>query len=853
MIPRILRISGFLSYQDPCEVDFSAVDLACISGPNGAGKSSLLDAITWVLFGEARRRDDSLLNSHADTAEVSLEFEYEELRYRVLRIRPRGKSTQLEFFIRDGNDWKALTEPTVSRTQEQIIHTLRLDYDTFINASFFLQGRADQFAQRTPGDRKKILASILGLDEWEQYRDAAVRMIRDCEKERSTQNGSLNEILSELAEEPARREKLEQLKTSLAQAGEVRQAREQAYEVAGKLAAALAGQKQRVDLLAAQAEKSAKELNDLRSRQAARLEEQRIYAGQVARAGEIEKAFVDWQRARAELERWDLLAEKFHALDEQRAAPRLEVESERARLVTEQRQLLDQQRLIGEAQKSVPVLEKQVKDLETGLTQLQIKMEERPQVEADLAALTERRATLQAENSHLRSIMDELKGRKQTLRKASGANCPTCGKDLSEHERDDMLADLEKEGKANGDNYRANESEIKVIAEKTAALEKELQQIKAAMQERESLQQNLARLETEWAMKKGQVDAWQSVGERQLAEVTSKLAADQFSAAAREKLIRLEQSLSGLEYDQEKHRTARLLEQEGRKSEEEHRSLEKARATLVPLSREVDTIKSQIASLETDLQGQEEEYKAAQEKYDQDSAGDVDLASLEAGLKDAREEENRLTREMGAAQQNVDILTVLQNRREGVQAQMDEITERISHLKVLDRAFSREGLPAMLIEQTLPEIESRANELLDRLSNGSMSIHFDTQREYKDKKREDKKETLDILISDAAGVREYELYSGGEAFRINFAIRLALSHQLAQRAGARLRTLVIDEGFGSQDAEGRQKLVEAINLVKPDFALILVITHLEELKDSFPSRIEVEKTPRGSRVRVVNE
>jgi exonuclease SbcC len=47
---------------------------------------------------------------------------------------------------------------------------------------------------------------------------------------------------------------------------------------------------------------------------------------------------------------------------------------------------------------------------------------------------------------------------------------------------------------------------------------------------------------------------------------------------------------------------------------------------------------------------------------------------------------------------------------------------------------------------------------------------------------------------------------------------------LAQRAGARLQTLVIDEGFGSQDAEGRQRLIEAINLVSRDFAKILVIT-----------------------------
>jgi exonuclease SbcC len=134
-----------------------------------------------------------------------------------------------------------------------------------------------------------------------------------------------------------------------------------------------------------------------------------------------------------------------------------------------------------------------------------------------------------------------------------------------------------------------------------------------------------------------------------------------------------------------------------------------------------------------------------------------------------------------------------------------------------------------------------------------MSVRFETQREYKDKNRGDRKETLDIIISDPAGAREYEMFSGGEAFRVNFAIRLALSRVLAQRAGARLQTLVIDEGFGSQDAQGRMRLIEAINLVRSDFAKILVITHLEELKDAFPVRIEVEKTPSGSRVQVIEQ
>ncbi len=100
MIPLHLSLSGFLSYRDPVEIDFTSFDLACISGPNGAGKSSLLDAITWVLFGQARKRDDSVINAHClRQAEVSLIFAYEGNIYHVQRIKPRDKTMLLEFHI----------------------------------------------------------------------------------------------------------------------------------------------------------------------------------------------------------------------------------------------------------------------------------------------------------------------------------------------------------------------------------------------------------------------------------------------------------------------------------------------------------------------------------------------------------------------------------------------------------------------------------------------------------------------------------------------------------------------------------------------------------------------------------
>jgi len=251
------------------------------------------------------------------------------------------------------------------------------------------------------------------------------------------------------------------------------------------------------------------------------------------------------------------------------------------------------------------------------------------------------------------------------------------------------------------------------------------------------------------------------------------------------------------------------------------------------------------------LVDQEETHKNAEQRYKELNNSLPDIKNIESQLIENKDLANQLRLQVGGATQAVEVLAQLRQRRKKINDEREDLQEQISQLKILDRAFSKDGIPALLIEQALPEIEIQANEILSSLSNGEMSVQFETQREYKDKKRQDKKETLDILISDSSGERAYEMFSGGEAFRINFAIRLALSRVLAHRAGARLQTLVIDEGFGSQDAGGRQRIIEAINLVREDFEKILVITHLEDLKDVFPARLEVEKKLCGSCVSLV--
>jgi len=240
--------------------------------------------------------------------------------------------------------------------------------------------------------------------------------------------------------------------------------------------------------------------------------------------------------------------------------------------------------------------------------------------------------------------------------------------------------------------------------------------------------------------------------------------------------------------------------------------------------------------------------KKIQDQLGKASAGLVHSESLRNRLEQARLEKRLSDERVGGARQILAALEEIGRQQEAGRVELEGFRRGMSVFEELRDAFGKRGVPTMVIETVVPEVEQEANRLLSEMSGGRMRLRMETQRETKSG---DARDTLELKISDELGTRAYEMYSGGEAFRINFAIRIALSKLLARRAGAQLRALFIDEGFGTQDSAGRERLIAAIQSIQNDFDRILVITHLDELRDAFPARIEVTKTPAGSNVRVL--
>ncbi len=281
---------------------------------------------------------------------------------------------------------------------------------------------------------------------------------------------------------------------------------------------------------------------------------------------------------------------------------------------------------------------------------------------------------------------------------------------------------------------------------------------------------------------------------------------------------------------------------------------EREKGKLDEAVRLIDEEKEALARVREEVEGKRQSLKLDGQKKESMAIELADLPQVSRELDEVESEYRDLVSQraqaqeaLGSARARLQRLNELESKKKEKESQLDRLSREGGVYRELAKAFGKTGIQALIIDTALPEIEAEANKLLSRMTDNRMHVKFETQ---KPTKKGTVQETLDIAIADELGTRNYEMYSGGEAFRINFAIRIALSRWLARRAGSPLPTLIIDEGFGTQDSSGMEKVKEAIISIQEDFEKILVITHMDELKDAFPTRIDVTKTAEGSMITV---
>jgi exonuclease SbcC len=316
-----------------------------------------------------------------------------------------------------------------------------------------------------------------------------------------------------------------------------------------------------------------------------------------------------------------------------------------------------------------------------------------------------------------------------------------------------------------------------------------------------------------------------------------------------QQLVKLDQQINALSYRVETHQHVRTELKAAQTWTLQHQKLDQARQQQPQLETQLTHIAEQLtvtAQQHLDLAAQSQELH---QRLQQCPDVREDIERLQATLDARQQQREHILSRQGALEQQLTQLDDLHVQFLQQQQDLQHTQRRFRVHQELATAFGRNGLQALLIEHLLPQLEAETNHLLGRLSAHQLHVQFLTQRAGRS--RQGKLiDTLDIVIADAQGTRPYETYSGGEAFRVNFAIRLALARLLAQRSGTPLQMLIIDEGFGTQDRDGCDRLIGAINAIAPDFACILAVTHIPHFREAFETRIDVLKTPDGSQLSV---
>jgi len=850
MIPLKLSLRNFMCYgEQVSSLDFSGIHLACLAGDNGHGKSAIIDAMTWALWGKARaHRDDDLVHLGAADMEVELEFLLADNHFRVVRQRQKNGAkgrTNLEFQILDDGQFRSLTGNTVRQTQAAITETLHMEYETFINSAFLLQGRADEFTAHPPAERKRILGEILDLSQYDMLEQRSKERARGLEFQLSQIRAALAEMERELAHRAQYESELEEAESVAHDVGASLRTQEDHLRALREQRKELELRRDQLEQLEAEQVRKDSELNRVKAELIQTQERIADYQSIISEAVSIEEGYGSLLAAR---ETNDLLSRKLSkhmSLNAQIAELRRAIEEARSKLLVEQERHSSSARSLEDKVSRAEEVDARLEVVRAELAQLIEREEDRESLLLSEQRLSNEIATLRAQNGQLKSEMDLLKEKLDLLQEAEAA-CPLCGSELQEEERKHIEDNYAREGTEKGDSYRLNAASIRRLSESLEETRRAREKCEAELATLASLrgeESALAqRLEETLAAKRELEQA-----RARVALLDEQLEREEFAPEERESLSELERQLDSVGYDAREHERIRQALAETARWEQAKKELDSAGERL-----KADTLR--LDEHEQRAQGLDQELEVLRAK---ESALRAQVADLTAATRDLDQQarlveqlqlkDNDARLRLGAARQRLEHLAYLDKEKEAKSEEERQAQEEKGIYDELRVAFGKKGVQAMIIEAAIPEIEEEANRLLARMTDGRLHVRLMSQRETLKGKTV---ETLDIEVADELGPRSYDLFSGGEAFRINFAIRVALSKLLARRAGARLQTLIVDEGFGTQDAQGRERLVEAIGSIQEDFERILVVTHIEELKDSFPVRIDVFKTPQGSQIAI---
>ena len=819
MIPLKLQLKNFLSYGSELQtIDFGPYNLICLSGKNGHGKSALLDAMTWALWGQARKisatakPDQGLLRLGQRQMIVIFDFLFNGNRYRVRRefTSAYGKTyAYLDFAMLNSNldsenslNAIALTGKTIKETQEKIESVIGLDFDSFINSAFLKQGQSNEFSKKSPKERKEILANILGLNRFEIIKKSAQEKIKVLSSEKEGLFKVSEHIENELKFLPEVNIKISEFE---------------------KIIQDLFDQENLENKNILKFEKEEKNLNE----KIKNFEVLKAKLNQIkSQFNEIKNRFLDQIYNWRDTHRKYLGLKDYSKLEETQKELKKKLEEFHEKFhktYSIKEELIKLQENFNKC-KEMEEIKDNIEKLETDNKKIEKKLEKFSlNIEIKFENRKELYHTLVANGNAIKLSLKDILSKSTMISDKEKPSCPLCLQNLSISRKEYLQKQFQK------DEFFA--------LHKLERIKVTLPKIKDYLVKTHSELENIKEFNNQIKFNNSKIEDLKN-SLKNYKNLSKKI--------VQENIDKLEDEIKKINYSEKEQKRIKdelvnveelLFQIQNAKDQQ---LLQKER------SKNVSELSKNLRNLKLDLITSEiEKFKNLDLEKDKLEKEEKISKSKLAEISSKKE---KLLQERGNLQAQKDKLLKSEEDLKSYNKKISELDKEISDYKEIAIALGKDGIQALLIEESIPEIEQEANELLSRLTNNQSQIFIESLR---DLKKGGTKETLDIKISDDIGLRPYEMFSGGEAFRIDFAIRIAISKLLARRAGTSLQTLIIDEGFGSQDEEGLNNIMDCIYKIQDDFEKIIIVSHLPSMKEQFPVQFVVNKSATGSLINVV--
>ncbi|MEM3709916.1 MAG: SMC family ATPase [Nitrososphaerales archaeon] len=798
-----ISLSNFASYEKEI-LDFRQLGrTVSVFGSTGVGKTTFfIDALTFALYGRAYGQEDKesakwTLPPGGSITEVDLDFTVNGKRFLIKRKVGRTKPSEAQISLADEYGKGNVLAVGIKEVDRKVDELVGFDYLTFLNTVLVRQGDVAALINRDPKGRREIFLRAFDVD-YTKHKEKA-RSLRDqalasLERLRE-QKAKLEEVVKE---KPQLNKKLEEAIQEITMKESEKQKIKDDLENASKEWEAADSDYANVKGELKRFEEIEKNLEQLKNEQ----------SNKETEVKELEKLVEEKDWIQVEEEKVKALQESYEKASQ---------------LVTEINNLSgllhqlteEKKRLTRKAAKKDTVEDKlkNAKKMAEQLSSLRTQLSEKKSAYESLSGEVER----------LRGSLEIVERSLEVLEKAGEevATCPVCRSSLSKERFKETKRHLQEEIKTLQMKISKLKPQTDTLDTERKALEKQVLECEKEADKLQSLEEEMAEtLEAEKELKQVKEN---------IEELSSKV--EELNQNCR-KLLGYVPSKEQLEGELRKLKKRRdEIEESLKRIAKAEGQIENLRKRLHELEVQVESLKQKLEQAKpwrTKAEELENKLKVLRKRIDtlHDSRTDVEgkLRELNAMVRSFRERLQEIqSKEEELIKTNESIIS-LEKKHQAYELLYGEV-------------FHEKGFPLALLQDFLHDVETYAEEYISRfLPDKSIRIEADETGRVR------------INVIDQTEARELATYSGGETILIGFAIRLGIAKAIAERRAAHApRFLIIDEGFGPLSREFRDEVLKTLNELSQDYERIIVISHIDEIKESqlFSSEIEVFKDPSG--------